>query len=105
MSIFYHFLFVLITTAFFVAANTITAHWAKTSNNLLWIPVFICAIIGYVLFGLLIKQTNFSISVGIVDALLVVISILIGVFILKDIVSIKQIMGLAFACLAVMLLI
>src|SRR3989338_3113865 len=105
MNFFYQILFVLITTGFFVAGNTITAHWARTNQQWLWIPIVLCAAIGYMLFGLLIRQTNFSVSVGLVDALLVVISIAIGVFILKDTVNIQQMIGLAFACLAVILLV
>ena len=105
MNIFYQFLFVAVTVGFFVAGNMITAQWAKTGNNLLWIPVFISAAIGYVLFGYLIKQTNLSISAGLVDAGIVVFSILIGIFILKDAVDAKQVAGLILACLAVILLI
>jgi|SRR3989344_5912959 len=107
MNIFYQFLFVLVTTGFFVIANVITSQWAKTGQHLLWIPIFLSAIIGYTLFGLLIRQyqNSLSIAVGVVDALLVVVSILIGVFILKDVVNLKQVFGLIFACLAVMLLV
>ena len=105
MNIFYQLLFILVTTGFFVAGNTITAQWAKTNNHLLWIPIFISAAIGYVLFGLLVKQTNLAIGTGLVDALLVVISILIGIFIFKDVINIQQAVGLVFACIAVVLLI
>src|SRR3989344_7511959 len=105
MNTFYQFLFVFITTGFFVAGNVITAQWAKTGQNLLLIPIFIVACIGYVLFGLLIKQTNLAISTGLVDALLVVLSISIGIFILKDAVNTQQIVGLVLACLAVILMI
>ncbi|KKP43024.1 MAG: hypothetical protein A2639_01745 [Candidatus Staskawiczbacteria bacterium RIFCSPHIGHO2_01_FULL_34_27] len=105
MNIFYQFLFIFVTTGFFVACNVITAQWAKTGQNLLWIPVFVCAMIGYILFGLLIKQTNLAVSSGLVDALLVVLSISIGIFILKDAVNTQQIVGLVLACLAVILMI
>src|SRR3989344_7733661 len=100
MNIFYQFLFVIIITGFFVASNTITAQWAKTGQNLLWIPVFTCAIIGYVLFGLLVKQNSLSVSVGLIDALLMVLSIAIGIFVFKDIVTTKQVMGLILASFA-----
>ncbi len=105
MNVFYQFLLVVIIAGLFVAGNVITAHWAKTGQNLLWIPVFISAAVGYVLFGLLVKQTNLAIGAGLVDALLVIFSILIGVFILKDVVNTKQIIGLVFAILAAILLI
>lgn len=105
MNPFFQFLFVLVTTGFFVAGNSLTAHWAKTSQHFLWIPIFLSAMIGYILFGFLIKQTNFSISVGLVDSLIIVLSILIGIFIFKDTVNVQQGLGLVFACLAVILLI
>lgn len=105
MNVFYNILFVVITTSFFVAGNYITAQWARTNNNLLWIPVFISACLGYVLFGFLIKRSNLSISTGLVDAILVIASILIGLFIFKDLISAKQLIGLILACIAVVLLI
>ena len=105
MNIIYQLLFVLITTGFFVAGNTITAQWAKTNNHFLWIPIFLFACIGYVLFGLLVKQTNLAIGTGLVDALLVIISILIGILIFKDIVTIQQTIGLILACVALILII
>ena len=105
MNIFYQILFVLVTTSFFVAGNTITAQWAKTNNHWLWIPIFISAVIGYFLFGLLVKQTNLAIGAGLIDALLVIISILIGIFIFKNMVTIQQAIGLVLASIAVILLI
>src|SRR3989344_3260269 len=105
MNTLYQFLFALITAGFFIASNVITAYWVKTNNNLLWIAVFISASIGYIFFGSLIKQTNLSISTGLVDTLLLIISILIGIFILKDVINIQQTVGLILACLAVILLI
>jgi|SRR3989344_8201212 len=105
MNTLYQFLFVFITAGFFIASNVITTYWAKTNNHLLWIPIFISASIGYILFGLLIKQTNLSISTGLIDSLLLIISILIGIFILKDVINIQQTVGLILACLAVILLI
>lgn len=47
------------------------------------------------------KAKNLAVSTGLVDALIVVISILIGIFILKDAVTIPQAAGLALAFLAV----
>lgn len=105
MNIFYQIIFVLITTGFFVAGNVITSYWAKTNNNLLWIPIIISASIGYFLFGLMLKQTNLSVSSGLVDAGIVIFSILIGIFIFKDIVTAKQAIGLILACLAVILIV
>lgn len=89
----------------FVGGNTITAQWAKTNNHVLWIPIFLCAVIGYVLFGFLVRQTNLAIGTGLVDALLVVASITIGVFTFEDPVNTQQVVGLVFASLAVILLI
>jgi drug/metabolite transporter (DMT)-like permease len=104
MSAFYQFLLALLSSGFFVAANVITSHWSKTEQTLLLIPVVIFSFVGYILFGLLIKQSNLAISSGLVDALIVIFSILIGIFILNDTVTNRQLIGLILACLAVILL-
>lgn len=101
---FYQLLFVIITAAFFVFSNLVTFQWTKTGQNWLWIPVFLSACIGYVFFGYYVKQTNLSISSGLVDAFIVIFSILIGIFILKDVVTFKQTIGLLFAIVAVTLI-
>ena len=105
MNILFQILLVTITTGLFVVGNTITAHWAKTNNHFLWVPIIISAVIGYFLFGLLVKQTNLTISAGLIDAFLVIISIKIGIFIFKDVVTFKQVIGLVLACIAVIFII
>lgn len=104
MNILYQILLVTVTVGFFIASNVIASQWAKTNQHWLWFPIFISACIGYVLFGYLIRQTNLSITSGLVDALIVIISILIGIFIVKDAVTTKQIIGLILAIFAVILI-
>ena len=104
MSGFYQILFVSITAGFFVFSNIISYQWAKTNQYWLWPLIFFSACVGYILFGFLVKQSNLSVSSGLVDALIVIISILIGIFVFKDVVTIKQTIGLVLACISVILI-
>ena len=103
MNVLFQIVFVLITASFFVFGSLITTHWAKTDQVWLWIPVFVSASMGYILFGYLIKNTNLSISAGLVDATILIVSILIGIFVFKDVVTTRQAIGLVLASLSLLL--
>lgn len=101
MSQLFQLIIAALSASFFVASNVVASHWAKTSQHWLWLPIFGMAATGYILFGVLIKQSNLSISAGLVDTIIVIGSILIGTLFLQDALTTRQTIGLVFAILAV----
>ena len=104
MSAMQQFWLALATASFFVFSNSLTGIWAKTHQWWLWIPICLAACVGYFTFGVLMKQANLSVSTGLVDTLILICSIIVGVFLFRDVLTARQIIGLSLACASVIIL-
>lgn len=95
---------ILISASAFVLCDYLSANWGKNNSVVSLFIMFSIAPIAYVLFGILNRTKSLSVSSGLVNMLLLIGTILVGIFIFKDQLNIKQIIGLIFAITAIGLL-
>lgn len=94
----------IIACAFiFIACDAASALWAKTNNKYFFLAIFISPL-GYLLFGYINKYSSLSISSGLVNAMVIICTILIGIFYFGDVLKMNQIAGLLAAIFAVILM-
>lgn len=95
---------VLGSALLFILSDSLSANWGKNGN--VWSLVIMCFVapVGYVLFGLLNRNTSLSVSSGLVNIFLIIGTILIGIFYFDDVLTTRQSFGLIFAIIAVILL-
>ena len=92
------------SAALFILSDFFSANWGKTGSIKSLILMFLLAPFGYLLFGLLNKSTSLSISSGLVNMILLIGTILVGFFYFHDAVTTRQIIGLSFALIAIVLM-
>jgi multidrug transporter EmrE-like cation transporter len=100
----YQWLIIVLSASLFVFCDYLSTNWARTNNMNSIVLVFVLGPIAYILFGLLTRIKSVSISSGIVNMFLLIGTILVGIFIFKDHLDIKQIFGLILALIAVILM-
>ncbi len=105
MEFVYRILLVLVTAAFFVTCDTLSAHWGRNGGILYLLLIINLAPIGYFLFAFLNRSNSLSISSGMVNMVIIIGTIAIGVFGFHDALTAKQIIGLILAVCAVILMI
>lgn len=88
----------------FVALDVLSAMWAKNNNKFFLIAILIFAPSGYIIFSILNKYKTLSLSSGLVNTTIAILSILIGIFFFKDEITARQFTGLMFAVISVALL-
>lgn len=96
--------FVLLAASFFIACDVLSAHWGKTGGAFLLLLLWPVAPVGYLVFGILNRNTSLSISAGLVNTTIAIGTILIGLFAYHEVLSIRQYFGLLFAVISVLLL-
>ena len=104
MSYFHKWLLILCCAAMFIVCDTLSANWGKTGNRLSLVIMFALSPVAYLLFGILNKEETLSISSGLVNIMIIIGAILIGIFFFKDIVNVRQGIGLLLAIIAVILM-
>ncbi len=105
MQLLYQWLLIFISAALFVYCDYLSTNWARFNSLYSIVGVFVLAPIGYILFGLLTRSKTVSVSSGLVNMFLLIGTILVGIFLFKDALSIKQEMGLVLAVIAIALLV
>ncbi|MBP9773124.1 MAG: hypothetical protein KBD00_00660 [Candidatus Peribacteraceae bacterium] len=97
--------FIIGATGLFILSDALAANWAKNDSPVSIALLLALAPLGYIFFGYLNKIRSLSVSSGLVNMFLLIGTILVGVFIFNDSITVKQIIGLCFAFVAVFLLI
>lgn len=100
----YKWLLIIGSALLFIASDYLSAYWGKMGNASSLLLAFVTAPVGYYLFGLLNRNNSLSVSSGLVNTILIIGTILIGIFYFHDVITLKQKIGLVFAVTAVMLL-
>lgn len=92
--------FVIFSASLFIASDSFSAKWGKSGS--LWALglMFILAPMGYLMFGLLNRNTTLSVSSGLVNMMLLIGTVLIGIFVFKDELTTRQTAGLVLAFVA-----
>ena len=97
-------LLVGIATFIFILSDSLSASWGKSGNLIALIAVCFLAPFGYFFFGLLSKNNTLSVASGLVNVMIVIGTILIGIFYFNDDITYRQKIGLVFAVLSVFLM-
>ena len=92
------------TASLFVFSDFLSAHWGKTGNIYSIIVMIFIAPLGYFFFGVLNKKMSLAISSVLVNLMIILGGVLIGIFYFKEILTLKQIIGLLFGAVAIILL-
>jgi len=92
------------TALVFILCDSLSARWGQTGKDTIMHFVIPLAPLGYILFGILNRQSSLSINSGLVNSIIIISTICVGVFFFGDVLSIKQFIGLGFAILAVIFL-
>lgn len=100
----YKWFLILSSAAMFILCDSLSANWGKTRNATSIIIMFALAPLAYLIFAELNKKESLSISSGLVNMMIIIGAILIGVFYFKDVITVKQGLGLFLAVLAVILM-
>lgn len=95
---------ILCSASAFIAADAFSANWGKTGHGLSLMLMLIAGCLGYLLFGLLNQKTSLAVSGGLVNVTLVVGSLAVSFFYFEEILSIRQLIGIFFACVAIALM-
>jgi multidrug transporter EmrE-like cation transporter len=104
MQIVYKWILIFACAAFFILSDSLSASWGKTGQANPLIVMTILAPIGYLLFGLINRNSTLAVSSGLVNVIIIIGTIMVSVFYFKDPVTGRQTIGLLFAFLAVALL-
>ena len=102
-------LYILIAVVVAVSANSISAIWAKQENKFsIWLLfVILISPLVFITYGLVTSKIGIALASSVVDALMIIGSIAVGLFIFHETNKIigLQYVGMAFALLGVLLII
>ena len=92
------------TASLFIISDSLSAHWGKTGNIYSIIIMIFIAPLGYLFFGILNKKMSLAASSVLVNLMIIAGGVLVGIFYFKEILTLKQIIGLLFGAVAIVLL-
>lgn len=101
MSILVQWILIICCASVFVICDSLAAYWAKTASYAALSIIIALSPFGYILFGELNKKLSLSISSGIVNSIIVLVTISIGIFYFEDELTARQVTGLILALGAV----
>ena len=108
MSKFQIWLYIISAVLIALAANSISAIWAGKENKFtLWlVALIIISPLVFISFGLVTSKLGLTVSAATVDALLVITTIIVGLFLFNEwsSISLYQYFGVAFALLGIILM-
>ena len=97
-------LLLLSSTVFFVLCDALAAHWGKSKSIASLLIVILVSPLCYILFGTINKYRSLATSASVINMLALVGTILVGVVIFREGLSLRQTIGISFAFLAIFLL-
>ena len=102
-------LYVFVAVVVAVTANSISAIWAKQDSKFsLWlVAVILISPVVFITYGLVTTKIGLTLATSVIDSLLIIGTILVGLFIFRDIDKILtlQYVGMALALSGVLLII
>ena len=99
-----HWLLVFACSAAFVFTDSLSAHWGKNGGTTPLILVLIFAPLGYLLFAYVTKVTGLAVGAAIVNTAIVIGGVLVGLLLFGEVLTSRQILGLIFAFIAIILM-
>jgi multidrug transporter EmrE-like cation transporter len=88
----------------FTICDSLSANWGKTGDWKSIILVFLISPITYLFFGLLNQKMDLGIAGALVNLIIVVGTVLVGVFYFQEVLTNIQLFGVFLACFAIVLL-
>ncbi len=88
----------------FTLCDSLSANWGKTGD---WKSiVFVCILspITYLVFGLLNQKIDLGVAGSLVNLIIVIGTVLVGMFYFQEVLTTTQFLGLFLACCAIVLL-
>lgn len=102
-------LYIVIAVGVAVLANSIAAIWAKQDSRYGWwlLAVILISPLVFITYGLVTSKLGVSVASGTVDSLLTITTILVGIFIFKEINTLTglQYLGIALAMAGIFLMV
>ena len=95
---------VVLCGGLFTLCDSLSANWGKTGNWKSLIVVCILSPITYLLFGLLNQKIQLGIAGSLVNLLIVIGTVLVGIFYFNEVLTFTQFLGLFLAAIAIVLL-
>lgn len=95
---------VLACGAIFTLCDSLSANWGKTGHWQSMAIVIVLAPFTYLLFGLLNQKVELGVAGSLVNLIIVLGTVLVGTFYFQEVLSVTQLIGLAFAMVAIVLL-
>lgn len=100
----YKWLLIFVTAFLFITCDSLSAQWSKKNDIYALLIVIVLAPFSYYCFGLLNKDVELSAASGLVNMFMIMGTVAVGHFYFEEIISLRQIIGLFFALIAVYLL-
>ena len=101
-------LYIAIAVALALSANSVSAIWAKDGNRYsMWFPLLLAlSPLVFISFGLVTAKMGVTVTSGILDSLLTILTMLIGIVFFKewDKISVAQYIGMVFAVVGILLM-
>lgn len=100
----YIWILVLCCGGIFTLCDSLSANWGKTGHWQSMAIVIVLAPFTYLLFGLLNQKVQLGIAGSLVNLIIVVGTVLVGTLYFQETMTFQQLIGLAFAVAAIVLL-
>ncbi|MBW4681252.1 MAG: hypothetical protein KME19_14205 [Microcoleus vaginatus WJT46-NPBG5] len=95
---------VLLCGSLFTVCDSLSANWGKTGDLKSIAIVCLLSPTTYLCFGFLNQKIKLGVAGSLVNLIIVIGTVLVGTFYFHEMLSRTQMLGLAFACLAIVLL-
>lgn len=94
----------LFSAGFFIFCDLLSTSWAKAPNAPTLAVLIVLSPAAYLLFGLLASRVNLAVAGSLVNLMIMIGSVLVGLFYFKDRLTVLQSVGIGFGLVAVVLL-
>ena len=95
---------ILLCGSLFTICDSLSANWGKTGDLKSMLIVCILCPTTYLFFGFLNRKIDFAVAGSVVNLMIVIGTVLVGTFYFHETLSQSQLIGLFFACVAIILL-
>jgi multidrug transporter EmrE-like cation transporter len=92
------------STIVFVLCDALAANWGKSKSTASLLLVVLVSPLCYILFGIINKHKSLATSAAVINMLALVGTILVGVIVFREGLTLRQMVGISFAFFAIFLL-
>ena len=97
--------FLVLTSAMvFILSDSLSAYWGKNGDFWSLASFVVIAPIGYLLFGILNRNTSLAVGSGLVNMVLIIGNVIVSLLYFSEKITLKESFGLLLAFLAIILL-